>query len=79
LSYLILNKHYCFPLELLGDVLPQKPNEIEGTESIIVVDNVPIVGQDRCDKLKNVIRKVFSKFGKIVTEHYPTENAMTKG
>ena len=65
--------------DLLGDALPPKPKLVEGTESIIVVDNVPVVGQDRCDKLKNVIRKVFSKFGKIITEYYPLESGKTKG
>ncbi|XP_031556262.1 eukaryotic translation initiation factor 3 subunit B-like [Actinia tenebrosa] len=65
--------------ELLGDILSQRPKEIEGTESIIVVDNIPSVGQERCEKLKNVIRKVFSKFGKIVTEYYPMSDGLTKG
>ena len=44
------------------------------------MDNVPTISPDRLEKLKNVIRKVFSKFGKIVTEHYPQdENGLTKG
>jgi len=44
------------------------------------VDNVPTISPDRLEKLKNVIRKVFSKFGKIVTEHYPQdESGQTKG
>ena len=54
--------------------------EVVGTDCIIVVDNVPTIPPDRLDKLKNVIRKVFSKFGKIVTEHYPQdEKGLTKG
>ena len=54
--------------------------EIQGTDCIIVVDNVPTIPPDRLEKLKNVIRKVFSKFGKIVTEHYPLDdNGLTKG
>ena len=71
----------CFFLsELLGDILKEKPVEVLGTDCIIVVDNVPTIPPDRLEKLKNVIRKVFSKFGKIVTEHYPQdENGHTKG
>lgn len=30
--------------ELLGDLLSEKPKEIDGVESTIVVDGVPIVG-----------------------------------
>ena len=34
----------------------------------------------RVEKLKNVIRKTFGKFGKLVNEHYPTdEEGKTKG
>ena len=67
-------------LELLGDILVEKPVEIQGTDCIIVVDNVPAIPPDRLEKLKNVIRKVFSKFGRIVTEHYPLDdNGLTKG
>ena len=67
-------------LELLRDILTEKPVEIQGTDCIIVVDNVPTIPPDRLEKLKNVIRKVFSKFGRIITEHYPLDdNGLTKG
>ena len=73
-------KKTTFFSELLGDILVEKPKETTGTDRIIVVDNVPTISPDRLEKLKNVIRKVFSKFGKIVTEHYPQdENGQTKG
>ncbi len=66
--------------ELLSDLLKKRPKETDGIESVIVVDNVPCVGADRLEKLQNVIRKIFSKFGKIQTEHYPmTEEKKTKG
>ncbi|XP_074648217.1 eukaryotic translation initiation factor 3 subunit B-like [Tubulanus polymorphus] len=65
--------------ELLGDLLKSKPKETDGIDSVIVVDNIPKVGSDRKDKLKNVIRKIYQQFGKLVTEHYPEENGMTKG
>ena len=66
-------------VELLGDILDGKPVLEKGIDTIIVVDNVPIVGEDRLGKSKNVIRKVFSKFGEIVNEFYPEENGKTKG
>jgi translation initiation factor 3 subunit B len=46
---------------------------------VIVVDNVPQVGPDRLEKLKNVIHKIFSKFGKIINDYYPEEDGKTKG
>ena len=66
--------------ELMPEVMRQKPKETDGVESVIVVDWVPVVGGDRVDKLKNVIRKIYGKFGKLVNEHYPSEeNGNTKG
>lgn len=65
--------------ELLGDLLKQKPKEIDGIESVIIVDNVPQVGPERLEKLQNIIRKIFSKFGTIVNECYPAKNGATKG
>ncbi|XP_038067508.1 eukaryotic translation initiation factor 3 subunit B-like [Patiria miniata] len=65
--------------ELLGDILKQRPQKAIGSDSVIVVDNIPNVGQDRLPKLKNVIRRIFSKFGDISTEHYPDDNGVTKG
>jgi len=45
-----------------------------------VVDGVPQVGPERLEKLTTVINKIFSKFGTIVNEYYPTnENGQTKG
>lgn len=65
--------------ELLDDVLREKPQEADGIDSMVVVDNVPQVGPDRLEKLKNVIHKIFTKFGKITTEFYPEADGMTKG
>ena len=69
----------CPSTELVGDVLREAPRKTDSLDSIIVVDNVPIVGPDRLDKLKNVIRKIFTKIGKIISEYYPEENGQTKG
>eukprot|EP00069_Balaena_mysticetus_P004155 bmy_17114T0 len=65
--------------ELLGDILKDRPQEADGIDSVIVVDNVPQVGPDRLEKLKNVIHKIFSKFGKITNDFYPEEDGRTKG
>merc|ERR1719400_1924251 len=57
-----------------------KPNESDGVDSVIIVDGIPSVGAERVEKLKNVVRKIYSKFGKLVHEHYPLdEEGNTKG
>ena len=41
---------------------------------------MPVIGGDRVEKLKNVIRKIYGKFGKLVNEHYPMDDKnQTKG
>ncbi|XP_062507471.1 eukaryotic translation initiation factor 3 subunit B-like [Corticium candelabrum] len=66
--------------ELLGDLMAQEPKLDDSLEQIIVVDNVPRVMKDRLDRLKNVIRKIMGKFGRILSEYYPAdENGETKG
>jgi len=67
--------------ELVSDILDKRPKEYTGIDTCIVVDNVPQVGIDRLEKLQNVLRKIFSKYGKIQTEHYPKddESENTKG
>ena len=46
---------------LLGDLLQQQPKESDGIDSVIVVDGIPTVASERIDKLKGVIRKIYSK------------------
>lgn len=65
--------------ELLGDILKKEPKEADGCESVIVVDNVPVVGEERLEKLKAVLKKIFSKFGTISSDYYPKEGNKTKG
>ena len=64
---------------MVGDILEQRPKESDSLDTVIIVDNVPIVGPDRLEKLKSMIQKVFSSFGTIVNEYYPEENGKTKG
>lgn len=68
-----------FSSEFLEDILREKPQEADGIDSVVVVDNVPQVGPERLEKLKNVIHKIFSKFGKITNEFYPDADGLTKG
>lgn len=66
--------------ELLYDVLRKKPKPTDSVDSVIIVDCIPKVGKDRLDKLKNVIKKLFSKFGTVVNTFYPVdEEGTTKG
>ncbi|KTG47803.1 hypothetical protein cypCar_00018043 [Cyprinus carpio] len=59
--------------ELLEDVLRERPLEADGIDSVVVV------GPERLKKLKNVIHKIFSKFGKITNEFYAEVAGTTKG
>ncbi|KAG8197535.1 hypothetical protein JTE90_007271 [Oedothorax gibbosus] len=66
--------------ELLGDLLKNKPKETDGVKSVIIVDGIPKVGSERVEKLKNVLHKLYSNFGKVLTEYFPLdENDVTKG
>ena len=44
------------------------------------MDGIPVVDAAKQEKLKAVIRKIYQKYGKIVTEHYPmADSNQTKG
>ena len=75
-----MNNMFTLRIELLADLLKEKPVEETGYECIIVVDNAPKVGADRMGKLKSVLKKVFGRFGEIVSQEYPVdENGIFKG
>ena len=64
----------------MGDLLRQKPKETDGVENVIIVDGVPQVEQDRLEKLKKVILKIFGDSGEIINSFYPTDSTgKTKG
>ncbi len=66
--------------ELMPDLVASKPKEADGVDAVVVIDGIPVVTSERLEKLKSVIKKIFAKFGKIVNEHYPTdEEGKTKG
>ena len=70
----------CQYTDLMGDLIRQRPKETDGVESIVVIDGVPQVGTERIEKLQNVLRKLFQKFGKITNEYYPLNaDGSTKG
>ena len=46
---------------LMPDLMAQKPKESDGVDSVVVVDGVPVVGPERVEKLKTVIKKIFNK------------------
>uniref|UniRef100_A0A7S0RNS6 Eukaryotic translation initiation factor 3 subunit B n=1 Tax=Pyramimonas obovata TaxID=1411642 RepID=A0A7S0RNS6_9CHLO len=52
-----------------------------GFGNVIVVDNLPQIGQEKCDKLLSVLKKIFSQFGEIRDGGLcmPMENSKTKG
>jgi translation initiation factor 3 subunit B len=67
-------------LALCPDLMAERPQEHEGLNNIIVVDNLPKVDQQKLEKLKAVISKVYSKSGVCRNEYYPLdEEGKTKG
>lgn len=69
-----------FVSELVPDILKQKPNPSDSFESVVVCDNIPVIGSAKLEKLRNILRKLFSQFGELVTEHVPLDDgALTKG
>ena len=64
----------------MADLLSKRPAEDKSLDNVVVVDNAPQVGPDRMNKLKTVLKKVFGRFGTILTEYYPVdEDGMFKG
>jgi translation initiation factor 3 subunit B len=48
---------------LMPDLLRQRPKESDGVDNVVLVDGIPCVSADRLEKLKSVLRKIFSKVG----------------
>ena len=46
---------------LMADLFRQRPKESDGVDNVILVDGIPAVGAERLEKLKSVLRKIFSK------------------
>ena len=67
-------------LDLMPDILKERPQLDLSTDTIIVVDNAPKVKPDRLSKLETVLTRVFSKFGTVLSQFHPTDDDdVTKG
>ncbi len=66
--------------DLMPELVSSRPREADGVDAVIVIDGIPVVGQDRLEKLRGVVRKICGKFGRVVNEHYPLDaEGRTKG
>lgn len=52
---------------LMPDLLSRRPKESDGVDNVVVVDGIPVVGAERLEKLKGVLRKIFSK---VLLDHF---------
>lgn len=39
--------------------------EVDDLGNLIIVDNLPLVGPEKCEKLSSAVRKIFGRFGVI--------------
>ena len=53
---------------LMPDLLRQRPKESDGVDNVVLVDGIPSVSADRLEKLKSVLRKIFSKVSRCFPE-----------
>ncbi|TMS34911.1 hypothetical protein L596_002409 [Steinernema carpocapsae] len=66
--------------EYLGEHLAKKPDINEYEKCCVVVFNIPVVGEDRFPKLKNVLTKIFTATCKEYNDEYPLDaEGKTKG
>ena len=60
--------------------MSNEPRLDRSCDRIIVIDNIPVVGQEKKDKLRQILTKLLTKYGTIVNEYYPeSENGNLKG
>ena len=57
--------------ELLPELMATEPRKDESIDKIIVVDNIPKVGQDKKEKLKQILSKLLQSYGTIVNQYFP--------
>lgn len=66
--------------DLLPELMSKEPRLEISTAKVIVIDNIPKVGIEKKDKLKNILTKLLVNYGKIINEFYPeTEASILKG
>ena len=56
-----------------------EPRLDKSIDKIIVIDNIPKVGQYKKEKLKNILNKLLQSYGTIVNQYFPEDNGVTKG
>ncbi|KAI0981772.1 hypothetical protein GJ496_003963 [Pomphorhynchus laevis] len=83
--------NFSDPDDFVDDEVDNEPSLVElkktcpalhtDFDDVIIIDNVPSVGEDRLDKLKTAMSKILSKFGTVVEDFYPIdpELGMTAG
>lgn len=60
--------------------MAQEPRLDEAHDRIICIDQIPKVGTDKKDKLKSILQKLLTSYGRIVNEHYPEgDDGVLKG
>lgn len=73
-------KLFFLKTELLPELMAQEPRLDESHDRIICIDNIPKVGTEKKDKLKSILQKLLTTYGKIVNEHYPEgDDGVLKG
>uniref|UniRef100_A0A915BDB4 Eukaryotic translation initiation factor 3 subunit B n=1 Tax=Parascaris univalens TaxID=6257 RepID=A0A915BDB4_PARUN len=66
--------------ELVGDILRKKPLVSEYEHCCIIVAGIPVIGEDRLPKLKNVLGKLFARIHEVYRDFYPLDkDGKTKG
>lgn len=63
---------YCVA-ELVGDILRKKPLVSEYEHCCIIVSGIPVIGEDRLPKLKNVLGKLFARIHEVYRDFYPLD------
>lgn len=60
--------------------MAKEPRLEISTEKVIVIDNIPKASADKKEKLKNILTKLITNYGKTINEYYPEgENGMLLG
>jgi hypothetical protein len=69
----------CVYTDLLPELMALEPRLDKSIDRIIVIDNIPKVGQEKRDKLRQILAKLLQNYGTILNEYYPEENGVLKG
>ncbi len=59
--------------------MSKEPKLDKSTDRIIVIDNIPVVGQEKKDKLRQILLKLLQNYGTVLNDFAPEENGILKG